>query len=103
MVHQDLAERATRQRALGSYLGAMLSLSSPASFLDVSRHSPACAARLINACPAETSAVRSKMQKERAHGWRGGPPQPGLRRRFVWVLAHRCSKWATKAEAEGGR
>ena len=60
------------------------------------------ASRLKNASLAEASLGLSRLQKERPHGWRGGPRQSRDERRFVWVDRHRCSKWATKAEPREG-
>ena len=57
---------------------------------------------LKNASLAEASLGLSRLQKERPHGWRGGPRQSRDERRFVWVDRHRCSKWATKAEPREG-
>ena len=54
--------------------------------------------RLKNASLAEASLGLSRMQKERAHGWRGGPRQSRDERRFGCVLPHRCSPWEPKAE-----
>jgi hypothetical protein len=56
------------------------------------------ASRLKNASLAEASLGLSRMQKERAHGWRGGPRQSRDERRFGCVLPHRCSPWEPKAE-----
>jgi len=56
------------------------------------------ASRLKNASLAEASLGLSRLQKERAHGWRGGPCQSRDERRFVYVLPHRCSGWECKAE-----
>ena len=56
-----------------------------------------------NASHAEAALDLSRLQKERPHGWSGGPRQSRDERRFAGVLPHRCSKWATKAGAEGGR
>jgi hypothetical protein len=60
------------------------------------------ASRLKNASLAEASLGLSRLQKERAHGWRGGPRQSRDERRFVYVLPHRCSKWATRREPREG-
>ena len=49
------------------------------------------ASRLKNASLAEASLGLSRLQKERPHGWRGGPRQSRDERRFVYVLPHRCS------------
>jgi hypothetical protein len=51
------------------------------------------ASRLKNASLAEASLGLSRLQKERPHGWRGGPRQSRDERRFVYVLPHRCSGW----------
>ena len=51
-----------------------------------------------NASHAEAALDLSRLQKERPHGWRGGPRQSRDERRFVCVDRHRCSGWECEAK-----
>ena len=54
---------------------------------------------LKNASHAEVALDLSRLQKERPHGWRGGPRQSRDDRRFAGVLPHRCSGWESEAHS----
>ena len=60
------------------------------------------ASRLKNASHAEAALDLSRLQKERPHGWSGGPRQSRDERRFGCVLSDRCSSWECEATAEDG-